>query len=83
MFPELCHGPDEMVSGNGRIRGHWRALMGAVGGLGHPALGERRERLLRAMAEDGPASLLPGAGSKARSPGRAGASCRLLQACCS
>ena len=61
MFPELSAGPDEMVSGNGRIRGHWRALMGAVGGLGHPALAERRERLLRAMAEDGPASLLPGA----------------------
>ncbi len=61
MFPELAPGPDEMVSGNGRIRGHWRALMGAVGSLGHPALTERRERLLRALAEDGPASLLPGA----------------------
>lgn len=57
----LSGGPDEMVSGGGRIRPHWRALMGAVGGLGRPALAERRERLLRAIQEDGPAALLPGA----------------------
>ncbi len=61
MWADLPEGPDEMVSGQGRIRPHWRTLMGAVGGLGQPALAERRERLLRAMAEDGPASLLPGA----------------------
>lgn len=59
--PALSGGRDEMVSGDGRIRPHWRALMGAVGSLGHLAMTERRERLLRAMAQDGPASLLPGA----------------------
>lgn len=57
----LAGGPDEMVSGAGRIRGHWRALMGIIGSLGRPALAERGERLSRAMAEDGVASLLPGA----------------------
>ncbi|WP_421989082.1 circularly permuted type 2 ATP-grasp protein [Roseococcus sp.] len=57
----LTGGPDEMVSGDGRIRGHWRALMGIIGSLGRPALAERGERLSRAMAEDGVASLLPGA----------------------
>ncbi|TCI00228.1 hypothetical protein EJV46_06170 [Roseococcus sp. SYP-B2431] len=61
-MPELLgNGPDEMVSGAGRIRGHWRALMGIIGSLGRPALAERGERLSRAMAEDGVASLLPGA----------------------
>jgi len=57
----LTGGPDEMVSGAGRIRGHWRALMGTIGSLGRPALAERGERLSRAMADDGVASLLPGA----------------------
>ncbi|MDB5376574.1 MAG: hypothetical protein JWR00_1020 [Rubritepida sp.] len=57
----LAGGPDEMVSGAGRIRGHWRALMGIIGSLGRPALAERGERLSRAMADDGVASLLPGA----------------------
>ncbi|WP_424812337.1 circularly permuted type 2 ATP-grasp protein [Roseococcus sp. YIM B11640] len=54
-------GPDEMVSGAGRIRGHWRALMGLIGSLGRPAIVERGQRLARAMADDGVASLLPGA----------------------
>nr|WP_314070373.1 circularly permuted type 2 ATP-grasp protein [uncultured Roseococcus sp.] len=57
----LVGGPDEMVSGAGRIRGHWRGLMGIIGSLGRPALAERGERLARAMADDGVASLLPGA----------------------
>ncbi|WP_051212423.1 circularly permuted type 2 ATP-grasp protein [Rubritepida flocculans] len=58
----LTGGPDEMVSGHGRIRPHWRAVMGATGGLGRPALAERAERLARAMLDEGVASILPGAG---------------------
>ncbi|MBY0337828.1 MAG: circularly permuted type 2 ATP-grasp protein [Acetobacteraceae bacterium] len=57
----LAGGLDEMVSGDGRIRPHWRGLMGLIGSLGRPALVERAERLSRAQAEEGPASLLPGA----------------------
>lgn len=53
-------GLDEMASGGGRIQLHWHALMGVVGQLGRGALAERGERLTRAMAEDGVASLLPG-----------------------
>lgn len=57
----LCAGgPDEMVAGDRRIRPHWRNLMGLVGSLGRPALLERADRLARAVAEEGPASLLPG-----------------------
>jgi len=59
-------GPDEMVSGEGRIRPHWRGIMGAVGSLGRPGLAERGERLARAMADDGVASLLPGASGAAQ-----------------
>ena len=58
-------GPDEMVSGEGRIRAHWRGIMGVVGSLGRPGLAERGERLARAMADDGVASLLPGASGAA------------------
>lgn len=58
-------GPDEMVSGAGRIRPHWRGIMGVVGSLGRPGLAERGERLARAMADDGVASLLPGASGAA------------------
>lgn len=53
-------GPDEMVSGEGRIRLHWRGIMGVIGSLGRTGLTERGERLARAMADDGVASLLPG-----------------------
>lgn len=61
--PELlAGGPDEMVSGTGRIRPHWRAVIGSIGGLGRSALAERAERLGRAMLEEGVASILPGAG---------------------
>jgi len=56
----LLPGPDEMVAGDRRIRPHWRPLMGMIGSLGRPALLERAERLARAIAEEGPASLLPG-----------------------
>lgn len=61
----LAGGPDEMVSGEGRIRPHWRGVMGVVGSLGRPGLAERGERLSRAMAEEGVASLLPGASGNA------------------
>jgi uncharacterized circularly permuted ATP-grasp superfamily protein/uncharacterized alpha-E superfamily protein len=54
-----------MVSGEGRIRPHWRGVMGVVGGLGRAGLAERGERLARAMADDGVASLLPGASGAA------------------
>ena len=49
-----------MVDGNGQIRPHWRALIGAVGGLGKPQLDERAGRLARAAEDEGVASLLPG-----------------------
>jgi uncharacterized circularly permuted ATP-grasp superfamily protein/uncharacterized alpha-E superfamily protein len=58
---------DEMVDGAGRIRLHWRNLLGAVGGLGKPQLEERARRLQRAAEEEGVASLLPG--SKAAGAG--------------
>lgn len=61
----LAGGPDEMVSGEGRIRPHWRGVMGVVGSLGRAGLAERGERLARAMADDGVASLLPGASGAA------------------
>ena len=50
---------DEMVDGAGRIRPHWRNLLGAVGGLGKPQLEERARRLQRAAEEEGIASILP------------------------
>lgn len=58
-------GTDEMVSGDGRIRPHWRGIMGVVGSLGRAGLAERAQRLTRAMADDGVASLLPGASGAA------------------
>ncbi len=54
---------DEMVDGSGRIRPHWRNLLGAVGGLGKPQLEERARRLERAAEEEGVASILPGSKS--------------------
>jgi uncharacterized circularly permuted ATP-grasp superfamily protein/uncharacterized alpha-E superfamily protein len=60
--PELlAGGPDEMVSGGGRIRPHWRAVIGTIGSLGRSAIAERAERLARAMVDEGVASILPGA----------------------
>lgn len=58
---------DEMVDGAGRIRVHWRHVLGAVGGLGRPQLEERARRLQRAAEEEGVASILPG--SKAAAVG--------------
>ncbi|HEV7456555.1 MAG TPA: circularly permuted type 2 ATP-grasp protein [Roseococcus sp.] len=54
-------GPDEMVSGQGEIRAHWRGVVGVIGSLGRPAVAERGDRLTRAMLEEGVASILPGA----------------------
>jgi len=54
-------GPDEMVSGQGGIRPHWRNVIGVIGGIGRAALAERGQRLSRAMLEEGVASILPGA----------------------
>ena len=56
---------DEMVDGSGRIRAHWRDVLGAVGGLGRPQLEERARRLQRAAEEEGVASILPGSKSAA------------------
>ena len=56
---------DEMVDGSGRIRVHWRNVLGAVGGLGRPQLEERARRLQRAAEEEGVASILPGSKSAA------------------
>jgi uncharacterized circularly permuted ATP-grasp superfamily protein/uncharacterized alpha-E superfamily protein len=38
---------DEMVSGDGRIRAHWRPLVGALQGIAEGTLGERVERIDR------------------------------------
>lgn len=57
----LQGGPDEMVSGQGEIRAHWRGVVGVIGSLGRAAVAERGQRLTRAMLEEGVASILPGA----------------------
>jgi len=63
LFPAalLSGGPDEMVSGRGEIRPHWRGVVGVIGSLGRAAVAERGQRLARAMLEEGVASILPGA----------------------
>jgi uncharacterized circularly permuted ATP-grasp superfamily protein/uncharacterized alpha-E superfamily protein len=57
-----------MVDGAGRIRPHWRGLLGAFSALGYPALGERARRLDRAFEEDGVATVL--APDASAGPGR-------------
>jgi uncharacterized circularly permuted ATP-grasp superfamily protein/uncharacterized alpha-E superfamily protein len=52
---------DEMVDGRRRLRPHWRGLLGSLSGLGPDELRERARRLERTFAEEGVASLLPGA----------------------
>jgi len=52
---------DEMVDGRGSLRPHWRAVLGAFTALGEGGLQERGRRLDHAFAEEGVASLLPGA----------------------
>jgi uncharacterized circularly permuted ATP-grasp superfamily protein/uncharacterized alpha-E superfamily protein len=56
---------DEMVDGAGRIRPHWRGLLGAFAGVG-AELAERAHRLDLAFAEEGVTSVLPGAGAADR-----------------
>lgn len=51
---------DEMVDGTGRIRAHWRGVMGAFTALGED-LPERARRLDLAFVEEGVSSVLPGA----------------------
>jgi len=50
---------DEMVDGGGRVRGQWRALLGAYSSIGYAALAERARRLDRAFDEEGVATVLP------------------------
>ena len=54
---------DEMVDGGGRFRPHWRRIFDSIFGLGHEVLAERAGLLDRAFADEGFASLLPGARS--------------------
>lgn len=49
---------DEMVDGHGRVRGHWRGLLGAYSALGYPQVAERAKRLDRAFDEEGVATVL-------------------------
>ena len=53
---------DEMVDGTGRVRPHWRGVMGAFTAIGEE-LAERAHRLDLAFAEEGVTSVLPGAGT--------------------
>ena len=64
---------DEMVDGQGRVRGHWRGLLGAYSALGYAAVAERARRLDRAFDEEGVATVLasePGSAPRARRPWR-------------
>jgi uncharacterized circularly permuted ATP-grasp superfamily protein/uncharacterized alpha-E superfamily protein len=56
---------DEMVDGRGRVRAHWRGLLGALSSLPEGRLRERARLLDRAFEEEGSAGLLP---SAARGP---------------
>jgi len=46
---------DEMVTGRGGVRPHWRAVLGTLRGLDSPALADRAARLERAAEEEGSA----------------------------
>jgi uncharacterized circularly permuted ATP-grasp superfamily protein/uncharacterized alpha-E superfamily protein len=59
-------GVDEMVDGTGRLRPHWRGVLGAFTALGAGGLAERGRRLDRIFQEEGIASVLPGAAGPAR-----------------
>jgi uncharacterized circularly permuted ATP-grasp superfamily protein/uncharacterized alpha-E superfamily protein len=62
---------DEMVDGRGRVRSHWRGLLGSLSNLPEGGLAERARMLDRAFEEEGPAGLLPSHAS-ARGRGPAG-----------
>ncbi|MFH5925310.1 circularly permuted type 2 ATP-grasp protein [Roseomonas xinghualingensis] len=53
---------DEMVDGSGRVRPHWRGLLGSLSSLPDGGLVERARLLDRAFEEEGSAGLLPSAG---------------------
>ncbi len=53
-----------MVDGGGRVRPHWRGVLGAYAAIGEE-LPARAARLDRAAAEDGIASVLPGSDATA------------------
>jgi uncharacterized circularly permuted ATP-grasp superfamily protein/uncharacterized alpha-E superfamily protein len=55
---------DEMVDGTGRLRPHWRSVLGAFTALGEGGLAERGRRLDRAFEEEGIASVLPGSADR-------------------
>lgn len=63
-----------MVDGRGRVRPHWRGLLGAYSSLGYPAVAERARRLDRAFEEEGVATVLAadasGGGPRSRRPWR-------------
>jgi uncharacterized circularly permuted ATP-grasp superfamily protein/uncharacterized alpha-E superfamily protein len=50
---------DEMVDGGGRVRPHWRGLLGSLSSLPDGGLAERAQLLDRAFEEEGSAGLLP------------------------
>ena len=58
----LATGIDEMVDGQGRLRPHWRPVLGGVANLGEGGLAERARRLDLAFEEEGVAAVLPAAG---------------------
>ncbi len=58
-------GIDEMVDGQGRLRPHWRPVLGGVALLGDGGLAERARRLDLAFEEEGVAAVLPGAAGDA------------------
>jgi uncharacterized circularly permuted ATP-grasp superfamily protein/uncharacterized alpha-E superfamily protein len=63
-----------MVDGRGRVRPHWRGLLGAYSALGYAAVAERARRLDRAFEEEGVATVLAadasGGGPRAPRPWR-------------
>lgn len=46
---------DEMVTGHGSVRPHWRGILGALSALEYPALKERARRIDQAAEEEGTA----------------------------
>jgi uncharacterized circularly permuted ATP-grasp superfamily protein/uncharacterized alpha-E superfamily protein len=56
----LASSYDEMVTGTGSLRPHWRGLMEALGGLTARQLAEKRDRIAAQMADDDELLGLPG-----------------------
>ena len=53
-----------MVDGTGRLRPHWRSLLGAFTALGGDGMAERERRLDRAFVEEGITTVLPGSAGR-------------------